>query len=267
MADLGDSKRSLLLARIAAKDLKALHQISAKLQIDAQLFARRLVPRAGDGRIAKPSPLEDAARAAYLQETKLIDFSSPAFQQWLDQNRLRRGPGECQVDYARRVFTAIRKGFRYTYTSQMDRHASHICRAGASDCGGLSILFVSALRAHGVPARLLVGRWALSANKGQTVGDVAFYQQHAKAEFYAEGVGWTPADLSSAVLHDKTPQGLTFFGDDKGDFIAMHIDHDLRLDTFHFGKVSLPWLQGIAYWVTGSGTLDGVTVDENWQVR
>ncbi len=99
------------------------------------------------------------------------------------------------------------------------------------------------------------------------MGEVAYYQQHAKAEFFAEGVGWVPVDLSSAVLHDSTPDGLRYFGNDSGDSLAMHFDHDLVLDTIHFGHQSTPWLQGAAYWVSGGGTLDGLQTREDWKVK
>jgi transglutaminase-like putative cysteine protease len=149
----------------------------------------------------------------------------------------------------------------------MDRHASQVCQAGRSDCGGLCLLFCSILRSQGVPARCLVGRWATSAKPGAKAGAATFFQQHVKAEFYVEHVGWVPLDCSSAILHDKSPEGLRFFGHDPGDFLVLHLDPELEVDTLHFGRKKLNWLQGVDYWVTGDGTLEGCTKKEDWVVE
>ena len=81
--------------------------------------------------------------------------------------------------------------------------------------------------------------------------EVKYYQQHVRAEFYAAGVGWVPVDLASAVERDPSPAGLRFFGHDRGDFLVLHIDPILRVDTLFFGEKTLPWLQGVHYWGAG----------------
>ena len=48
------------------------------------------------------------------------------------------------------------------------------------------------------------------------MGSVRYFQEHIKAEFYAQGVGWVPVDLSSAVLHDTSDAKLRYFGNDAG---------------------------------------------------
>jgi hypothetical protein len=112
----------------------------------------------------------------------------------------------------------------------------------------------------------MVGRWAQSAKK-EKLGDVDYYQWHVKAEFFADGVGWVPADLSSAVLHDKKPDGLTFFGNDPGDFLVQHLDESLEVDSIHFGRQPILYLQIPVYWVTGQGTLDNTKRTEGWVVK
>ncbi|MHC5054232.1 MAG: transglutaminase-like domain-containing protein [Planctomycetota bacterium] len=195
-----------------------------------------------------------------------FDFGSPAVRAWLDANGLRRGAGEGEVDLARRVFQVIAKGSSYEYLGRQERTASHVARAGKSDCGGLATLFVAALRSQGVPARVLAGRWAKSARPGERAGPACYFQEHVKAEFFASGVGWVPADLSSAVVHDKSPGKLRYFGNDDGDFLTFHVDTDLELDTLHFGRKTVTYLQKAAYWATGSGDFEGAVVDEDWRV-
>src|SRR5262249_38411886 len=156
----------------------------------ATLWSRRLVRlRPGERKKASPPLLLDPVeRRLALAQGRQFDFGAEAFRRWLDGHALRRNAGEGEVDFARRVFLAIKESFTYAFSPRMDRHASRLCAAGESDCGGMSVVFVSALRARGIPARVLVGRWAQSSAT-QLNGKV-FDQQHVKAEFYAEGVGW-----------------------------------------------------------------------------
>ena len=130
----------------------------------------------------------------------------------------------------------------------------------------MAAMFVTALRARGIPARALAGRWAKSAKPADKIGAIPYYQEHVKAEFYAQGVGWVPVDLSSAVLHDRSPGKLTFFGNDCGDFLTLHLDNDLTLDSLYFGVHVMPWMQDAAYWVTGAGNLNHAVIRKSWSV-
>jgi transglutaminase-like putative cysteine protease len=240
------------------------HDLTVTVRYHATLIRRDLLAGRGPG--AKAPDLSPAERRAALGAGGLIDFESKAFQSWLDAERLRRRADEGDVDLARRVFQAIRKGTRYEYRDVMERHASRTCRAGKTDCGGMAILFTAAVRANDIPARVLAGRWAESAKVGDKIGGSAYSQYHVKAEFFARGAGWVPVDLSSAVLHDKTEKGLQFFGHDLGDFLTVHVNPDLVLDSVHFGRKDADWLQGVNFWVTGNGILDGQTSREDWKV-
>jgi transglutaminase-like putative cysteine protease len=123
------------------------------------------------------------------------------------------------------------------------------------------------MRAHAVPARVLAGRWAKSSTPGAIVGDVQYYQQHVKAEFYAERIGWVPVDLSSAVERDRSPAGLQYFGRDQGNFLTIHIDPLVQVDTLHFGRQTFTWLQGVHYYASGKGTLRHKVIEEQWRVN
>ena len=233
--------------------------------ITAELNARHVIV---DSKMPKKAvkdltPLE---KQFCLRTTEQLDYTSAMLRQWVEKNRATRAEKEGEVDYARRIFQTIAKNFTYEYLVEQDRHASQVGQAGKSDCGGLANLFVATLRSQGIPSRTLAGRWAQSATPGQKVGAIVYFQEHVKAEFFAQGVGWIPVDLSSAILHDKTPAKLSYFAHDKGDFITMHIDDDLIVDTIYFGKKHFSFLQKSTYWATGEGNFDDVVVQENWQV-
>ena len=61
-------------------------------------------------------------------------------------------------------------------------------------------------------------------------------------------------------------QGLTYFGNDPGDFLTMHLDTDVSFDTLYFGTKTMPLLQKASYWAAGSGNFDGVVTQEDWKV-
>ncbi|MBY0233163.1 MAG: transglutaminase-like domain-containing protein [Gemmataceae bacterium] len=256
--------RAVLVARVPGKG-KGKLDLSATYE--ATLRSRRLKPLPAGRKPPAVSAPEGDERKKALASTASIDHASPAFKAWLADKGFRREEGESDLDLGRRVFLGLKRLASYRYDAAADRKASAVCRTCRSDCGGLANVLVAALRANGVPARTLWGRWAASAKPGEKLGGVPWLQWHVKAEFFAEGVGWVPADVSQAVLHDRTPAGLRYFGQDEGDFIVFHVDADLELDTYRFGLKTLPNLQSPAYWAAGTGSFDGATATEGWTVR
>ena len=64
------------------------------------------------------------------------------------------------------------------------------------------------------------------------------------------------------------PAGLRFFGNDPGDFVVMHLDGDVKVDSIHWGAVASTRLQGVMYWATASGgNFDKSKAKEDWQVK
>src|SRR5207253_3603258 len=131
----------------------------------------------------------------FLADYGDCDYKGDAFQQWLKTVDLTRKKDESDLDYARRAFLVIRAQFRYEFKAEMKRKVSVVCTAGKSDCAGLSMLYVAALRAHGIPARTLYGRWAKSTQPEAKLDGLVYSQWHVKAEFFAAGIGWVPADI------------------------------------------------------------------------
>jgi transglutaminase-like putative cysteine protease len=263
--ELSAEGRAVLFARVPVRDTKQRHALTIRLEYEATLLARKLVRRRPGMVAPQVAPLSAETQRLALAKGDLFDFDSPAFQRWLDEHRLRREPQEKEIDFARRAFTEIKDVFKYTFHEGMDRKASHVCEAGTSDCGGLSIVLVSTLRANGIPARVLSGRWAMSSQNEP--GKAPYDQQHVKVEFFAQSVGWVPADPAPAVAYDKSPGGLRYFGNDPGDFVTMHVGNNLELDTFLFGRKTIEWLQTPAFWVSGAGSMDPMTSKEKWEVQ
>ena len=137
-----------------------------------------------------------------------------------------------------------------------------------SDCGGLTALFVAAMRASGVPARQLVGRWAETAEAGEKLDGKEWQKEHVKAEFYAAGVGWVPVDMSVAVDLDRRPGSVRHFGRDNADFVCLHVDPDVRPP----GDPDCPaprvytFLQEPVFSVVGQGTTDRSQAKSDWHM-
>jgi hypothetical protein len=247
-------KRSLILTRISDKR----KQVNTVMTVEATLVSRQLMPLA-EGQTAPTVPdLPPNTVKIYTAASPTLDFNKMAFQDWMNRAKLKRSNGEPDMDFAHRVFSYIKH--HYTYQWPTPAHTgAETCAAGKSDCGGLSAMFASAMRANGIPARLLAGRWAIS-QKGNEM------QTHVKSEFFAQGVGWVPVDMSAGVS-DTNGGEFAHFGHDGGDFIAFADDQSLLVNTIDFGPATVPILQGIAYWWRGSGADRNNRYTETWTVQ
>jgi hypothetical protein len=213
-----------------------------------------------DGTGSEPvPPLPAAERAAALATDAIIDWTSAACQERLDQRSLRPRAGEHTIAFARRVLHSVRS-LRYGYAPELDRCASGVLAAGVSDCGGLGAAVVATLRAAGIPARLLVGRWAKSADPMETLEGLPYRQWHVKLEFHVADIGWIPCD---AAVGMRDP--AAWFGVQNADFVTMHVDPVVKVHTL-FGERELTWAQGIAFWVKCAGDFEQMVVDEQWIV-
>lgn len=263
--DLTELKRHFLLARVPVRSAAQRRTLDVKWSVEATLHSRRLLPVDEAGQ-APAADLTDEQRRVALSANSIVDHLDADFRRWLANEKLVRDTQEDDLAFARRAFLFLRGRGSYEYKKNMDRRASIVCRTGRSDCGGHAALFVAVLRANQVPARVLIGRWAQSSKENEKLEGLDYFQTHVKAEFFAKGIGWVPVDLSLAVTNKEAPP-LGYFGNDTGSFLACHVDHDLKVDTQLFGTKTIDGLQGIHYFASGSGTFDGHSVKERWEVK
>ncbi len=95
---------------------------------------------------------------------------------------------------------------------------------------------------------------------------MAYKQWHVKSEFFARGVGWIPVDMSSAIIEGNRSE-FASFGNDPGDFVTLHLDHDLRLSTFVAGTHTVFGMQSHMYWWRGTGSAKGERAEQTWKVE
>ena len=256
--DSSPLNRPLFLARLTdhRKEVRTL------LTIEGTLYSRQLRVLAGGEAAPVVKELLPEQVRHFTRASPTSDIETPTFRNWMQRNGLTRAANESDLAFAHRTFAFI--VHHNTYQWPTDSHtATQVCTTGKSDCGGLSALFTGVMRANGVPARLLGGRWASSQKPGNKTGDYGNW--HVKAEFFARGVGWVPVDGASALAD---PDGdNTFFGHDRGDHVAFVLDEDMVVNSFIKGPQKIPLVQGIIYWWRGKGNGDGTRFDDLWTVQ
>jgi transglutaminase-like putative cysteine protease len=189
-------------------------QLEVKASYDLTPRKRRLTSGAPPMPI---EPLTPKERAAYTAETPEYDFRSATVEKWLREQNLSRRAGETDLTLGYRVYRSTAMGLQYTSHTGAET-ASQVCSRGSGACGGLSTVFVAVMRANGVPARAIYGRYLKNSTPFTTLDETI----HVRAEFFAEGVGWIPVDVAAATAPDRNPDD--FFGQDAGNLMVMHFD-------------------------------------------
>jgi transglutaminase-like putative cysteine protease len=252
-------KRQVLTAVVpASADGKGL---SARVKHQATIWSRRLVPL-GPGEVATPCPpLTSAERKLALRTSPSCDFQSDYYQSWQKSLGLARGKGERDLDFARRVFLVLHQSFSYAKKPAKDLGLRPTLETHSAACADLSNVFVAVMRANDVPARVVAG-WHARSQKPDEKG---ICNSHAKAEFFADGVGWVPVEAAGAAS-GRVGAGNAYFGFDQGDFLVVHVDIDLLLGAGPH-TVSTRFLTHTICWSNGSGDYEGSSQRDTWQVR
>jgi transglutaminase-like putative cysteine protease len=157
---------------------------------------------------------------------------------------------------ARRFYDYVIDTARYRLVGKGLLGAKALLTNGEGECGDYSALFIALARAKGIPARSVVGYWAITGTD----------QTHVWAEFYLEGVGWIPVDPT--IGQQSSGNREYYFGNmdnqrvilEKGFNIPMAPptdDHDIA-----------PLMQGPYWWFWGdSGDGDKMSLEvTSWMV-
>jgi hypothetical protein len=261
--DLTPLHRKLLRAQVHSAAAGSVHELKFNISFDACLQRRTLVWRGPSAAEGEPAALTEAERKLALRPSVQLDYTNASFTAWLDKNHLRRAGQEGEVDFAIRVCKTIGKSIRYdVWLGNTSERASFVCMISGATCGGLSNVFVAALRSQGIPARTLEGRLARAAGSLDFFNGVPLHLEHAMAEFFAQGVGWVPVEVTAAQ------QGMYGFGNHSPIFIALHVDPDVTLATANYGQQHFRSLVGATWWFHGgSGTSNGRLVKREWTFK
>src|SRR5215467_11582043 len=105
----------------------------------------------------------------------------------------------------------------------------YACNAKKGNCTDFHSLFIAMARSQHIPARFEIG-FPLPPDKHSA--EVAGY--HCWSDFYVDGKGWIPVDISEAWKHPEKKE--YFFGSHDVNRIQFSMGRDLRLDPPQAGK-------------------------------
>jgi transglutaminase-like putative cysteine protease len=128
------------------------------------------------------------------------------------------------LDKARAIYEYVFTTMRYekTGTGWGRGDVLYACDAKKGNCTDFHSLFIAMARSQGIPARFEIG-FPLPAEKHS--GEIAGY--HCWSDFYVDGKGWIPVDISEAWKHpDKRDY---FFGSHDANRVQFSMGRDLRL--------------------------------------
>ena len=170
--------------------------------------------KASHGSAAAPKDL-----ARFLEPDRLVPIDG-RMKELADENtRGKQGTVErahALYDY---VFQTVRYDKSGTGWGRGD--SLWVCDAKHGNCTDFHSLFISLARAEGIPARFEIGFPVPTGTEGTIPG------YHCWAEFFVNGVGWVPVDISEAWKDPKKHD--YFFGTLDANRVQFSVGRDLTL--------------------------------------
>jgi transglutaminase-like putative cysteine protease len=135
------------------------------------------------------------------------------------------------LDKARAIYDYVFTTLSYdkTGTGWGRGDVLYACDAKKGNCTDFHSLFIAMARSQGIPARFEIG-FPLPADKYSA--EIAGY--HCWSDFYVDGKGWIPVDISEAWKHPEKRD--YFFGSHDVNRIQFSRGRDLRLNPVQDGK-------------------------------
>jgi hypothetical protein len=159
-----------------------------------------------------------ALDAAPLQHVSASASRDPTLQRYLEPDKLvplngviaelareHTAGDTTPIQKARHIYDYVLATMRYDKTGEGWGRGDAVwaCTSKRGNCTDFHSLFIGMMRSSGIPARFEIG---FLLPEGESEGDIPGY--HCWAEFYLEGVGWVPVDISEAW---KNPSKRDFF--------------------------------------------------------
>ena len=135
------------------------------------------------------------------------------------------------LDKARAIYDYVFTTMRYDKTGTGWGHGDvlYACDAKKGNCTDFHSLFIAMARSQDIPARFEIG---FSLPPDRHSGEIAGY--HCWSDFYIDGRGWIPVDISEAWKHPEKRD--YFFGSHDVDRMQFSMGRDLRLSPAQDGK-------------------------------
>lgn len=132
---------------------------------------------------------------------------------------------------ARALYEYVLANMRYDKSGTGWGHGDtlYACNAKRGNCTDFHALFISMARSQKIPARFEIG---FSIPTDERSGEIPGY--HCWADFYAEGHGWVPVDISEAWKHPDRRE--FFFGHWDSNRIQFTVGRDITLSPKQNGE-------------------------------
>jgi transglutaminase-like putative cysteine protease len=135
------------------------------------------------------------------------------------------------LDKARAIYDYVFTTMKYDKSGTGWGHGDvlYACDAKKGNCTDFHSLFIAMARSQGIPARFEIG-FPLPPDKNSA--EIAGY--HCWSDFYVDGKGWIPVDISEAWKHPE--KRAYFFGSHDVNRVQFSMGRDLRLSPSQEGK-------------------------------
>jgi transglutaminase-like putative cysteine protease len=135
------------------------------------------------------------------------------------------------LDKARAIYDYVFTTMRYdkTGTGWGRGDVLYACDAKKGNCTDFHSLFIAMARSQGIPARFEIG-FPLPPDRHSA--EIAGY--HCWSDFYIDGKGWIPVDISEAWKHPEKRD--YFFGSHDVNRIQFSMGRDIKLNPPQAGK-------------------------------
>jgi transglutaminase-like putative cysteine protease len=204
-----------------------------------------------DPAAVQPYNTDSAEYKQYTKPEKYIESGDPKIVQLA--NDLAKGETNSYL-LAKTFYDYIIDNTHYKLLGQGLNGAKYLLDKGNGECGDYSALFIAISRAMGIPARPVVGYWAISGND----------QTHVWAEFYLEGIGWIPVDAT--IGQQSAAKRAYYFGNMDNQRVILSKGYNTALVPSGPNNYIAPILQVPMWWFWGSGDANKIRMDRNWTV-
>ena len=222
-ADLKNTAQEYLCLHIPVKGDTLRPQCTVDVKYVVDLFKADIVDGPAVSPLVASSSWAEDYRREFLSETIQADIANSEFREWLRDANLIKADSEGNLHFARRVFQYIsQSGTTGPFVPIEKRKASILCKNLTGDCGALSILYISVLRAYGVPATVTPGRWALTE-------EPHYGQFYVTCGIIEPGVGVIPIDQFRGIdAKTKNIDPDRSFGTTEGNYIVFNVCPELN---------------------------------------
>jgi len=157
----------------------------------------------------------------YLQADRLVTIS-PKVKGMAKEITQRK---TTTLDKARAIYDYVLQNVSYdkTIPGWGNGDTERVCSLKAGNCTDFHSLFISLVRASGIPAKFVMG---VPLSNGKKEGEISGY--HCWAEFYDEKLGWVPVDISEAWKNKSKYE--YYFGAIGADRLEISVGRDIILE-------------------------------------